>query len=339
MRIGVIGAGAIGGTTAALLDRVGHLVEVTARGDQLAAIRADGLRLDGGWGVHTARVAAAERLQTRPELVFVCTKAQDAEAAIRDNAELLDGITVVVVQNGLAGLRAATELLPGSDCVGALALYAASYLSPGRVTVTTTANTYLGAGDGEPPASAVEAARILDAAMPSFAVENFTGCQWTKLMVNQVNAMPAITGLSAQETLGDRALRPVITASLQEAVRVGIARGVRFGSIQGLDDRILRFVASSPRWLAQVVPLLMRRRMGATPNPGSTLQSIRRGQLSEIDYLNGAVVAEAHALGQEAPVNAALTGLVHEVEAAKAFIAPAEVARRLAPLLGRQDRG
>ena len=63
-------------------------------------------------------------------------------------------------------------------------------------------------------------------AMPSFAVDNFTGCQWTKLMVNQVNAMPAITGLSAQQTLGDRRLRPIITASLQEAVRVGIARGV-----------------------------------------------------------------------------------------------------------------
>ncbi|MEY9950843.1 ketopantoate reductase family protein [Leifsonia sp. EB34] len=335
MRIGVIGAGAIGGTIAALLDRVGHLVEVTARGEQLAAIRADGLRLDGGWGVHTARVAAAERLQTRPELVFVCTKAQDAEAAIRDNAALLDGVTVVVVQNGLAGLRVATELLPGSDCVGALALYAASYLSPGHVTVTTTANTYLGAGDGEPPASAVEAARILDAAMPAFAVDNFTGCQWTKLIVNQVNAMPAITGLSAQETLGSRILRPIITASLQEAVRVGIARGVRFGSIQGLNDRILRFVASAPRGLAQVVPLLMRRRMGATPNPGSTLQSIRRGQLSEIDYLNGAVVAEARAIGREAPVNAALTALVHEVEVTKAFIAPAEVASRLDPLLGR----
>lgn len=335
MRIGVIGAGAIGGTVAALLDRVGHLVEVTARGEHLAAIRADGLRLDGGWGAHTARVAAAERLQTRSELAFVCTKAQDARAAILENAALLDGITVVVVQNGLAGLRLATELLPGSDCVGALALYASSYLSPGRVTVTTTANTYLGAGDAEPPDAAVAAARILDAAMPSIAVDNFTGCQWTKLMVNQVNAMPAITGLSAQQTLGHRALRPIITASLQEAVRVGIARGVRFGSIQGLDDRILRFVASAPRWAAQVVPLLMKRRMGATPNPGSTLQSIRRGQLSEIDYLNGAVVAEAHAYGGEAPVNAALTALVHEVEASHAFLSPADVAARMRPLLRR----
>ncbi|MGH1548159.1 ketopantoate reductase family protein [Leifsonia poae] len=251
MRIGVIGTGAIGGTIAALLDRVGHLVEVTARGEQLAAIRADGLRLDGAWGTHTAHPAAAETLQTRPELAFVCTKAQDAAAAIEANRALLEGIPVVIVQNGLAGLREAQALLPDSDCVGALALYAASYLSPSRVSVTTPANTYLGAGDGPPPPAAVEAARTLDAAMPAQAIDNFTGAQWTKLIVNQINALPAITGLSAQEVIGDRRLRPILTASLQEATRVGYARGVRYGSIQGLDDRLLRIVARAPRWAAQ----------------------------------------------------------------------------------------
>ncbi|ANF33137.1 2-dehydropantoate 2-reductase [Leifsonia xyli] len=332
MRIGVIGTGAIGGTIAALLDRVGHLVEVTARGEQLAAIRVDGLRLDGAWGTHTARPAAAETLQTRPELAFVCTKAQDAAAAIETNRAQLDGIPVVIVQNGLAGLREAQALLPDSDCVGALALYAASYLSPGRVSVTTPANTYLGAGDGPPPPAAVEGARILDAAMPAQAIDNFTGAQWTKLIVNQINALPAITGLSAQEVIGDRRLRPILTASLQEATRVGYARGVRYGSIQGLDDRVLRVVARAPRWAAQAVPLLMKRRMGATPNLGSTLQSIRRGQLTEIDYLNGAVVDEARAAGVEAPINAAITGLVHEVEQ-NGFLTPDQVAERMRPLL------
>lgn len=329
MRIGVIGAGAIGGAIAALLDRAGHEVSVTARGEHLAAIRADGLRLDGGWGEHTARVRAATTLLETPELAFVCTKAQDAESAIRENAAHLAGITVVVVQNGLAGLRQAVELLPDSTCVGALALYATSYLSPGRITVTTTANTYLGSGSGPASAPAIEAARILDTAMPSKAVPNFTGCQWTKLIVNQVNAMPAITGLSVQQTIADPRLRRVITASMREAVRVGYARGIRYGCIQGLSDGILRFVASAPLWAAQLVPLLMKRRMGARPNPGSTLQSIRRGQRSEIDYLNGAVVAEAQAAGRAAPINAALTALVHEVERSGAFLAPDAVVERV----------
>ncbi|HRQ00256.1 MAG TPA: 2-dehydropantoate 2-reductase N-terminal domain-containing protein, partial [Terrimesophilobacter sp.] len=56
MRIGVIGAGAVGGTIAALLDRAGHEVEVTARGATIESIRRHGIRLSGGWGDHTARV-------------------------------------------------------------------------------------------------------------------------------------------------------------------------------------------------------------------------------------------------------------------------------------------
>ena len=93
------------------------------------------------------------------------------------------------------------------------------------------------------------------------------------------------------------------------------------------------FVARAPRWAAQAVPLLMKRRMGSTPNPGSTLQSLRRGQLTEIDYLNGAVVAEAHAAGMAAPVNEAVTALVHEVERSSAFLDPDTVAARMRPLL------
>jgi len=65
------------------------------------------------------------------------------------------------------------------------------------------------------------------------------------------------------------------------------------------------------------------------PNPGSTLQSIKRGQLTEIDYLNGAVVAAAHAGGIEAPVNEQIVDLVHEVECAGTFHSPAEVAARV----------
>ncbi|MFF1877667.1 ketopantoate reductase family protein [Leifsonia sp. NPDC058230] len=333
MRIGVIGAGAIGGTIAALLDRVGHLVEVTARGEHLEKIRSSGLRLSGAWGDHVARVEAAETLHSRPELVFVCTKAQDAAAAIRENRAQLAGIPVVIVQNGLAGLDQARTLLPDSDCVGALALYAASYLSPGSVTVTTAATTYLGAGSGEPPEAAVFATRILDAAMPAVAVENFSGSQWTKLIVNQINAMPAITGLSAQDTLGDQRLRHIITASMREATRVGFEAGVRYGSIQGLTNTLLRFVASAPLWAAQLVPLMMRRRMGDTPNPGSTLQSIRRGQPTEIDYLNGAIVDEAGQLGTTAPINAALAELVHEVERTRRFLPAETVVERMRALI------
>lgn len=320
MRIGIIGAGAIGGTIAALLDRAGHEVAVTARGDGLAAIREHGLHLDGAWGEHVARVPASERLEAGPELAFVCTKAQDAASALRENAEQLGGITVVVVQNGLEALDIAAGILPDSELVGGLALYASQYVEPGHVTVTADGSTYLGDGPGEPTDAARRAAALLGSVMPAVATRNFVGAQWSKLVINMVNAMPALTGLSVQETIRDARLGRVVTASMRETVRIGLASGVTFANVQGLSHPMLRVFSVLPQWAARSLPGLMARRMGPVPNLGSTLQSRRRGRTTEIDYLNGAVVRAAAAIGRQAPVNAAIVEAMHRLEQNGTFL-------------------
>lgn len=327
MRIGVIGAGAIGGSIAAMLSRFGHDVEVTARGEHLAAIRQNGIVLSGAWGDFTAKVTAHEHLTRAPELVILATKAQDAVTAITQNLDWLRGAPLVVVQNGLDGSTNAARHAVGSDIIGALATYATSFLSPGHITVTTAGPTYLGA-DGENDVPARFAARVLGDVMPTSVINNFAGAQWTKLIINQVNALPAITGLSVQETVAHSGLRRVMTASMREAVRVGLRSGVRFAKLQGLGHASLVLFAGAPLWAAQALPRLMSARIGPVPNPGSTLQSIRRGQATEIDYLNGAVVRAAEGRGGSAPVNALLVALVHEVEHRGRFVEPDEVYAR-----------
>jgi 2-dehydropantoate 2-reductase len=329
MRIGVIGAGAVGGAIAALLDRAGHEVEVTARGTHLEAIREHGIRLSGGWVDHVARVLANDRLERAPQLVLVTTKAQDARAAIRENIALLRGVPVVVIQNGLDAIPNARAAAPRSDIIGGLAVFASSYLSPGEIVVTTPGRLYLGVEDGTDDVPARYAARVLDDALPTLVLPNFRGAQWSKLIINQVNALPAVTGLSVQEVIAIGALRRIMTASIRENARIGLASGVRFEKLQGLTHPIVRFVARAPLWLGQVLPILMGRSIGAVPNPGSTLQSIRRGQPTEIDFLNGAVVRAAEAIGRAAPVNAAMVRLVHEVEERGEFLPPEEVSRSL----------
>jgi len=329
VRVGVLGAGAVGGLIAALLDRAGHDVEVTARGEQLAAIRDGGLRLDGGFGEHTARVQAGEGLSARPDIAFLTTKAQDAADAIVPDAHLLDGVPVVIVQNGLGGLDVARGLLPRSPLVGALALFAVSYLEPGRVTVTAALPTIVGAGPGCTREQLDEVVAAIGEAIPLEVTDDIVGAQWTKLLINHVNAMPAITGLSVQDTIRDRRLRRVITASMRETSRIARATGARFAAMQGTPGWLASVIARLPLWAAQVVPLIINHRLGEVPNPGSTLQSIRRGRRTEIDYLNGATTRVAAEHGLTAPVNAAIVALVHEVERTGAFIAPADVVRRV----------
>ncbi len=322
----------MGGAFAAVLARAGHDVEVTARGDHLAAIREDGIYLQGAWGDYVAKVQAGETLTPGVELVIVATKAQDAVSAIRENISAMRGIPVLVLQNGLDGVSAAQRAAPRSDVVGGLALLATSYLSPGTITMTTGGLTYIGGGTGATDLPARYIAKVFEGVLPVEIVANFVGAQWTKLVINQVNAMPAITGLSAQETIANPALRRIITASMREQVRIGLRSRIRFEKLQGLSQRTLRVFSISPWWIGQALPSLIARRMGATPNPGSTLQSVRRGQATEIDYLNGAVVRAAEAIGASAPVNAALVALVHEVESSGRFMLPAEVVARVRAL-------
>jgi 2-dehydropantoate 2-reductase len=328
MRVAVLGAGAVGGTLAALLDRAGHSIEVTARGDHLHAIRESGLRIDGAWGEHVAAVWAGDALTAAPDLAILATKAHDADDALRPNAALLVGVPLVVIQNGLTGLQRAAEAAPGSEVLGGLALFAASLAAPGRITVTAEAGLCLG---GTPGSRGLQrAAAVLADALPIVLTDDFLGAQWTKLVINQVNALPAITGWSVQEVVADRRLRRILTHGMLETVRVARALGVRFAPLQHLDDRVLGRMIRLPLPFAELVPRRMAARMGDVPNPASTLQSIRRGVRTEIDFLAGAVVDAARGTGIDVPVNTAMLELVHEVEDTGRFLPPDEVVRRVA---------
>jgi len=171
-------------------------------------------------------------------------------------------------------------------------------------------------------------AQVIGEAMPVELVDDLEAAQWSKLLVNHVNSLPAITGLSVQETVADPRLLDVLAASLQESIRVAEAAGVRFSPMAGLSGDELHALGSDRRLAKNFFRGLVQG-MGDVPNLGSTLQSIRRGQRTEIDYLNGAVVREARLHGVPTPVNATLVALVHEVEDSGRFLDPIEVAEHV----------
>jgi 2-dehydropantoate 2-reductase len=54
---------------------------------------------------------------------------------------------------------------------------------------------------------------------------------------------------------------------------------------------------------------------GASRNIASMRQDLSRGKLTEIDFMNGAVVARGRELGIDCPVNAALAAIIRAMEA------------------------
>ena len=105
MRICVVGAGAIGGLIAAKLALAGNLVTVVDIGPHLAAIKANGIKLEWETGkTEIAKVNAVDKAADagKQDLVILAVKAHHLEEAAQDIDHLLDADTAILtVQNGL----------------------------------------------------------------------------------------------------------------------------------------------------------------------------------------------------------------------------------------------
>ena len=114
-RIGIIGAGAIGGVVGGLLKRAGHDVTlVDPWPEHVEQIKSAGLRLSGSCGEHLVPIPALhlhELATVREpfEVVFVAVKSYDTEWATQLAVDYLrrpDGV-VVDFQNGINDHRVA----------------------------------------------------------------------------------------------------------------------------------------------------------------------------------------------------------------------------------------
>jgi 2-dehydropantoate 2-reductase len=104
MKIGVVGAGGVGGYYGARLALAGSEVGLIARGDHLAAIRERGLRVRADDGDFTVRVAASDDpAEIGPcDAVLFCVKSYDTDQAAALLGPLLMPETgVVSLQNGV----------------------------------------------------------------------------------------------------------------------------------------------------------------------------------------------------------------------------------------------
>ena len=118
---------------------------------------------------------------------------------------------------------------------------------------------------------------------------------------------------------------------MREGMRVAARSGIRLESLPDLTVGLARLSTLLPVGLsARVAAAKARRIEREWPLVVSTLQSIRRGSGTEIDYLNGEVVRQGERVGAPTPLNAAAVELVHRVERTGRFLTPDEVRQAMA---------
>ena len=337
-RVAVMGAGAVGSVLSATLWRAGVRVEVVSKPEKAAELAArEGIRVEGaGIGrTFTARprvVADATELSGRPDVVLLATKATDVIAASREILPMLGPrTTVVVMQNGLCE-EAVAEVVGDGRIVGCTVQWGATLVGPAHSRRTSrggfTVGRLGGGGGGGLDSPLMRAADVLRACAPVRVTSNIVGARYAKLVVNSCETtLGAVSGLTLRDTLALRAGRELFLRTATEVIDVARALGVRLEPLDGfrvtwlyVDPAIFEKQFSLDRGLKELALRTLAWLRGGVVS--SSLQSLRRGEPTEIDYLNGHVVRKAAGVGIPVPVNERLVRMVREIERGARPIGP-----------------
>ncbi|RLM45130.1 MULTISPECIES: ketopantoate reductase family protein [unclassified Haloarcula] len=289
MDIVVVGAGSLGSLVGGLLARE-HDVTLVGREPHVGTISEDGLSVVGAeeFRVHPN---AQTTVPQGADLALVTVKAHDTAAVAADLADCtLDAC--LSLQNGMGN---EAELAAEVDCpvLAGTCSYGARLREPGTVAFTGRGEVVLGDRDGGRSTVADEVGSAVGAAgIETTVAADMPARLWEKLAVNA--GINAVTALARVENgaLADSPADAIAADAARETAAVA-----REQDIDLSDER--------------AVSLVERVVDDTAANHSSMYQDISDGRQTEIDAINGYVVATATA---PVPVNETLAGLVRTWE-------------------------
>ena len=284
MRIGILGAGGVGGYFGGRLAKAGHAVTFVARGAHGAALQAEGLTVESPLGDFSVKpVTVVERPEALgpQDVVLNCVKLWDLEASGRALATSGIGRALVIpIQNGVEAARILTGALPDRQVAQGIAYIPAEILRPGAIRHNGRfAKLAFGARHASQRAVIGQLVQALHAAGVEAAESgNIELDLWRKFLM--LSTLASVTALKRQPIGAIRSTpegSALIDALIAEAAAVGRASGVV---------------------LPEGIEAETRRTLDALPDHmrASMAQDLEKGGRLELPWLAGAVqrLAAAH---------------------------------------------
>ena len=331
-RIVVLGAGSVGCFIGGCWAAAGLDVGFIGRPRIAHDIRDHGLTVTdyNGWQARLADVdyACVPAPLADADIILLCVKSGATADAAREIAEHgRDGALVISFQNGVSNFEVLERELGGRfRIVRGMVQYNIAYLGNGRFHKGVAGELW-----AERRAETAQLAERVRGGPASLRLsDDMAGITWGKLLINLNNAVSALSGRTLLEELKQRDYRRVVAAAQREGLGLLRRAGIKPAKIGPVPPRLLPLVIGSPDWLFNNV-FLKKWKIDARAR-SSMADDLAAGRKTEIDYLNGELVALADRLGAEAPINRKVVELIRAAEAGAKPWSPAELRREV---LGR----
>lgn len=303
LKIAIIGPGAMGLFFAARLQAAGQEVWLLDyRPERSARLNQCGLRLltlEGEEHHFPLKVAHAAAAIGPCDLVLMQVKAHRTQTASRHLPVLLPtGGIALTLQNGIGNLEIMAAVIGPKRLLAGVTMLGVTKLAEDQIRHAGHGPIFL----GRPPKSQVTPAELTavaeafrQAGLDCQEVPDIMAVLWDKLLINVgINPVTALTRLRNGQLNTVPAAWIVVAAAVAEAWEVALASGIK--------------PAAEP--LARVHQVCE----ATAANRSSMLQDVLAGRQTEINAINGQIVAQGQRLRLPTPVNALLTQLIKALE-------------------------
>ncbi len=233
------------------------------------------------------------------QVLFLFVKAVDTLRALRAFAGELDPASPIVsLQNGVGNENAIkTALGAAVPVVLGITTESSQTIAPGHVRSSEEGNTIIGSATAAPATSRTVAELLMRSGLRASVVYDIRPHLWGKLVANAaINALSAILDCDAGEIPKDPNAAHLAEALAEETASVAAALKIN-----------LPFV-NPWQYVTEVIAL-------GADSKSSMAYDLESGHPSEIDHINGAVVAFGRRTGTPTPYNDAMVRLVKAREA------------------------
>lgn len=318
VRVGIMGAGSVGcylGAQLALTNRVD--VVFVGRRRVRDEIEAHGLRVKDVDGSshspnrqHYEFTEDAEAIRDC-EVVLCCVKSAQTDSVARAMASSLRKDALVVsMQNGVGNPAALRRHLGDRRVLAGIVDFNVVSQGNGLFQRTMAGPLRIERFNGTSWQRILEGWRAMG--MPVLESDDIEPEQWTKLLVNLNNSVSALSGASTPTLMLSTDYRNTIAALIEEGLRVVRAAGIKPAKFRGLP------IAWMPRILrlpTPIVRLVTRAQLRASAEARSSMwEDLERRRPTEVDYLNGEIIALGERVGVPTRYNRRITALVHQAE-------------------------
>ncbi len=212
---------------------------------------------------------------------------------------------------------AVADVVGARRAVGTVIEVSATMTEPGVVHRHTPPDRSWFAVDATPAGDAVATLLAHSGRVDRF--DDIASAKWMKLVSNATTLVTtASLGLPMLDAIAVPGMRELMLRAGREALEVGRARGHAVLPIFGLAASDL----GEPERLAETMLDALYDRFVVPGATTTVLQDWRKGRRSEVDDLNGTVVAEGARLGVPTPVNRAVVDVGHRIERGRSSPTP-----------------